>query len=142
MQKIFCEQSKETDNKYRWDAKIADTLLEIYIPKWRIPEPYPLGISVDIFEPDDSRCPVVVRHGKQEVKANPRLRLVPITAEVTYKEDMTLTARYDPVLEGNDAREVGSPYIPFALLGGSRPKLLVIEINWETRNQGSFHNFT
>ena len=127
-----CTFRKETENKYRWDYMEGNAPLEIYIPKWRVPALYPQRIFVKIFEPDDSHCPIITLHSKKEVKVNPRLRLVPITAEVTYKEDMTLTARYDPILEGNDAREVGSPYIPFVLLGGLRPKLLVIEINWET----------
>jgi hypothetical protein len=140
MEKIFCEYDKDTDNKHRWKAMVGNAPLEIYIPKWRAPDPRPLGISVEIFEPADDRCPIVVPHGKKEVEANQRLRLVPITAEVTYKEDKTLTARYDPVLEGNNAREIGSPYIPFALCY-SRPKRLVIVIKWENKN-GNYHNST
>ena len=119
---------------------VGNASLEMYIPKWRVPDPYPQRISVQIFEPADSRCPIVVPHGKKEVEANQRLRFVPITAEVTYMEDRTRTARYDPVLEGNDAREIGSPYIPFALCD-SRPKQLVIVIKWENKN-GNYHNST
>jgi len=127
-----CTFRKETENKYRWDYMEGKAPLEIYIPKWRVPAIYPQQIFVKIFDSNDSHCPDITLHNKKEVKANPRLRLVPITAEVTYKDDMTLTARYDPIFEDNDVREIGSPYIPFVLLGGSRPKLLVIEINWET----------
>jgi len=134
MKKIFCEYNKDTDNKYRWKAMVGNAPLEIYIPMWRVPVPHPLRISVEIFKPTDDHCPIVVPHGKKEVEATQRLRFVPITAEVTYTEDKTRTARYDPVLEGNDAREIGSPYIPFVLLDGSRPKLLVIEIKWGKEN--------
>jgi len=140
MEKIFCDYDKYTDNKYRWKATVGNAPLEIYIPKWRVPDPRPLGISVEIFKPDDYHCPIVVPHGKKEVEANQRLRFVPITAEVTYMEDKTRTARYDPVLEGNDAREIGSPYIPFVLCD-SRPKRLVIVIKWGKEN-GSYHNST
>lgn len=140
MEKIFCDYDKYTDNKYRWKVMVGNAPLEIYIPKWRVPVPHPLGISVEIFKPADDHCPIIVPHGKKEVEANQRLRFVPITTEVIYKEDMTLTARYDPVLEGNDAREIGSPYIPFALCA-SRPKQLIIVINWEKRN-GKYHNST
>ena len=132
MEKIFCDYDKYTDNKYRWKAMVDNAPLEIYIPKWRAPDPCPLGISVEIFEPADDRCPIIVPHGKKEVEANQRLRFVPITAEVIYKEDMTLTARYDPVLEGNDAREIGSPYIPKTLLDDPPQTRLVIVVNWET----------
>ena len=134
MKKILCEYDKDTDNKYRWKAMVGNTSLLIYIPKWRVPDHRPRWISVEIFEPADDRCPIIVPHGKKEIEANQRLRFVPITAEVIYKEDMTLTARYDPVLEGNDAREIGSPYIPFALCD-SRTKRLVIVIKWGKGNE-------
>ena len=127
-----CTYNKETDNKYRWDYMEGNAPLEIYIPIWRVPAPYPQRIFVQIFESDDSHCPIIALHSKKEVEANQRLRLVPITAEVTYKEDKTLTARYDPVLEGNDAREIGSPYIPKTLLYDPPQTRLVIVINWET----------
>ena len=134
MYKIFCEYDKYTDNKYRWKAMVGNAPLQIYIPKWRVPDSCPPGIFVEIFELADDRCPIVVHHSKKEVEASQRLRLVPITAEVIYKEDKTLTARYDPILEGNDAREIGSPYIPFALCA-SRPKRLVIVIKWGKGNE-------
>lgn len=129
-----CTFKKETDNKYRWDYMEGNAPLEIYIPKWRVPAPYPQRIFVQIFEPEDSHCPIMTPHNKKEVDANQRLRFAPVTAEVIYKEDMTLTARYDPVLEGNDAREIGSPYIPFALCD-SRTKRLVIVIKWGKGNE-------
>jgi len=127
-----CTFRKETENKYRWDYMEGNAPLKIYIPKWRVPALCPQRIFVKIFEPDDYHCPIITLHSKKEVKVNPRLRLVPITAEVTYKEDMTLTARYDPILEGNDAREVGSPYIPKTLLDDPPQPRLIIVINWET----------
>jgi len=140
MEKISCEYDKYTENKYRWKAMVGNAPLEINIPKWRPPDPRPPGISEELCDPAQDRSPIVVTHGKKEVESNHRLRLVPITAEVTYKEDKTLTARYDPVLEGNDAREIGSPYIPFALCD-SRPKRLVIVIKWGKGN-GNYHNST
>jgi len=127
-----CTFKKETDNKYRWDYMEGNAPLEIYIPKWRVPAPCPQRIFVQIFEPEDSHCPIMTLHNKKEVDTNQRLRFVPITAEVIYKEDMTLTARYDPVLEGNGAREIGSPYIPKTLLDDPPQTRLVIVVNWET----------
>ena len=127
-----CNYIKETDNKYRWDHMEGNTPLEIYIPKWRVPDPYPQRIFVQIFEPDESSCPIVFLHDQKRVKVNPELRLAPITAEVIYKEDKTRTIRYDPILEGNVAREIGSPYIPKALLDDPPQTQLVIMINWKT----------
>jgi hypothetical protein len=128
-----CTFKKETDNKYRWDYMEGNAPLEIYIPKWRVPAPYPQRIFVQIFEPEDSHCPIMTLHSKKEVDANQRLRLEPITAEVIYKEeDHTRVFRYDPVLEGNNAREIGSPYIPKTLLDDPPQTRMVIVVNWET----------
>jgi len=80
MERIFCNYNKYTDNKYRWKAMVGNAPLLMYIPKWRVPDPRPPWISVEIFEPADDRCPIVVPHGKKEVKSNHSLRLVPITA--------------------------------------------------------------
>ncbi|MCG2790900.1 MAG: hypothetical protein L6305_04010 [Actinomycetia bacterium] len=141
MEERICTYNKETDNKYRWDAMVDNAPLEIYIPKWRVPDPYPQRISVQIFEPADSRCPIVTIHSKKEVKEKPGLRLGPITAEVTFTEVKELTVRYDPVLAGNDAREIGSPYIPKTLLDDPPQTRLVIVINWKTGNK-AYHNST
>lgn len=49
MEKIICTYYKDTDGMYRWDYMAEHTKLEIYIHKWRVPDPYPLRISVEIF---------------------------------------------------------------------------------------------
>ena len=41
------EAAKETDNKLRWDVDIDDTRFSLYIPKWRVPQPWPSRIWVD-----------------------------------------------------------------------------------------------
>lgn len=128
-----CTYFKETDNKYRWDYMEGKAPLEIYIPKWRVPVPCPQRIFVQIFEPEDSHCPPMTLHNKKEVDANQRLRVEPIVAEVNFKEkNHKLVVRYDPVLEGNNAREIGSPYIPKTLLDDPPQPRLIIVINWET----------
>ena len=128
-----CTYFKETDNKYRWDYMEGKAPLEIYIPKWRVPVPCPQRIFVQIFEPEDSHCPTMTLHNKKEVDANQRLRVESITAEVNFKEkNHELVVRYDPVLEGNNAREIGSPYIPKTLLDDPPQPRLIIVINWET----------
>jgi len=128
-----CTYFNDTDNKYRWDYMEGKAPLEIYIPKWRVPVPCPHRIFVKIFEPEDSHCPTMTLHNKKEVKANQRLRLEPITAEVTFTEVMkNFVVRYDPVLVGNEAREIGSPYIPKILLDDPPQPRLIIVINWET----------
>ena len=42
------EETKETENKVRWDADIEGTRFSLYIPKWRVPEPWPRLIHVTV----------------------------------------------------------------------------------------------
>ncbi len=130
MEKIFCDYYKETSGMYRWDTMVEKAPLEIYILKWRVPDPYPSRISVEIFE--RAECPQAIYPIYQrEVIANPQLCHNPIIAEVIFLEHHTLTAKYDPVLE-KGVREIGNPFIPYALLPDPPPTRLVIVINWET----------
>ncbi len=129
MKKIFCTYYKDTSGMHRWDVKIEGVTLEIYIYKWRVPDPYPSRISVEIFnraEFSQSIYPL----DRKEVNANPQLCYKPITAEVDFLENHTRTAKYDPVL-GKGKREIGNPYIPYTLLSDPLPTRLVIVINWE-----------
>jgi hypothetical protein len=140
MEKIFCDYYKDTANWYRWDAKIDDTLLEIYLPKWRVPDPYPLRISMEIYEPSEYRRPIVPLD-QEEALANPRLRRAPIVAEVTFtNKDRSPKVEYGPVLNDN-VREIGDLFIPKTLLAGLTPKRLVIVIDWETVKK-DYHNST
>src|ERR1700680_1351555 len=41
---------KSTERKLRWDENIDGTNFELYVPKWRVPEPMPPLISVRIFD--------------------------------------------------------------------------------------------
>ncbi len=137
MEKIFCEYYKDTSGMHRWDAMVERAPLEIYIYKWRVPDPYPSRISVEIFnraEYSQSIYPL----DRKDVNANPQLCYNPITAEVTFLEDHTRTAKYNPVL-GKGKREIGNPYIPYTLLSDPPPKRLVIVIKWEKGNM-DYHN--
>jgi hypothetical protein len=124
---------------HRWDAMVEKAPLEIYIYKWRVPKPYPSRISVDIFEWAEYSQSIYTLDQK-EVIANPQLRNNPITAEVIYLKNHTLTAKYDPILV-KGKREIGNPYIPYTLLSDPPPTRLVIVINWEKGN-GAYHNST
>jgi len=130
MEMILCTYYKETSGMYRWDAMVKKAPLEIYILKWRVPDPYPSRISVEIFERAEYPQSIYPLNQK-EVIANPQLCHNPITAEVTFLENHTLTAKYDPVLS-KGVREIGNPFIPYALLPDPPPTQLVIVINWET----------
>ena len=51
--------SKETENKLRWSTHVEqdDTDFQLYIPKWRVPEPWPgrIIVYIDSFVGDPSK---------------------------------------------------------------------------------------
>ena len=129
MKKIFCTYYKDTSGMHRWDAIVERAPLEIYIYKWRVPDPYPSRISVEIFNRTEYSQSIYFLDRK-EANADPQLCYKPIIAEVVFLEDHTRTAKYDPVLS-KGKREIGNPYIPYTLLSDPPPSRLVIVINWE-----------
>jgi hypothetical protein len=36
------DPSKTTDNKLRWQADVEGVNFKLYIPKWRVPRPWPI----------------------------------------------------------------------------------------------------
>ena len=139
MKKIYCSYYKDTNGMHRWDYMAEHTKLEIYIHKWRVPDPYPSRISVEIFN-RDGYSQSIYHLDRRKANANPQLCYNPITAEVAFLENHTLTAKYDPVL-GKGKREIGNPYIPYTLLSDPPPIRLVIVIKWVKEN-GTYHNST
>ena len=119
---------KQTDKKYRWDAQVGDAPFEIYIPKWRVPEPCPATVTVRVYELHEYRRPLTSIRRSQAL-ATPKLLRAPVVAELAFTEGKTRTVRYDPVV-GDDLREIGSPYIPYALLPGPPPQKLVVVVKW------------
>jgi hypothetical protein len=129
------EAAKETDNKLRWDADIDDTRFELYIPKWRITQPWPSRIWVN----------VVPRRGEGEDESNlspadvnqdSTLTIEPIIATVKKLTVHKKTIRYCPV---GDLKqwEIGEPYLPFALTyeGAERLRIIVL---WDITSRGLF----
>jgi hypothetical protein len=112
---------KQTDNKLRWDAKINDVLFELYIPKWRVPTPWPNGIRVMINEKRDMYKFPMVGDDLQK----------PIQIHLVLIEECTRTARYRPDLENAKEWETGEPYIPFELLTNPPPKKIFMEVEWD-----------
>jgi len=130
MEKIFCTYSKQTDCTYRWDTKIENATLEVTIFKWRVPNPRPSQISVEIFEWDKYTQSIDYLN-QEECRANPKLRSNFIVERVSFNEDChRLTTKYKTDLN-NDIREIGDLFIPKTLLGTLPPKRLVIVINWK-----------
>ena len=139
MEKILCEYDKETETMYRWKTIVDNAPLEIYINKWRVPDPCPSHISVEIFELDEGPRSINYLY-QEELLANPELFSDPVVARITYNEKRSVTFMYKSDLN-DDVRETGDIFIPQTLLGTLPPKRLVIVISWEKENR-SYHNST
>ena len=133
MDKIFCEHDKETENMHRWRKIIDNEPLQIYINKWRVPNPYPSRISVEIIKLDERNRFVNYLY-PEELYVNPELFRNPIITRITYNEKRSVTFKYKTDLN-KDVRETGDIFIPQKLLSLSPPKRLIIVINWEKEKQ-------
>lgn len=119
---------KETDNKLRWDTKIGDAQFEFYIPRWRVPDPYPLGIYVHIEENIEQAMQWLEElQGQHPVRQDPNQ---PIIAIVRRYSTHTRTVRFDPVGD-QKSWQIGSPYIPYELLEDKNTELLFLRITWD-----------
>ena len=49
MEMTRLDETRETPNKVRWDANVEGTVFSLYIPKWRVPEPWPYSIWVKVI---------------------------------------------------------------------------------------------
>ena len=138
---------KSTERKLRWDEEIDGTNFELYIPKWRVPEPTPRMVSVKIYnatsispsrllelghnpEGQLSHSDMLVLekiglNAEQIWERNDRL----IVAAVKFYETKTQTVRYRPLGDPKDW-EVGEPYVPISELGNPYPKRLILLVGW------------
>lgn len=129
------ESSKETDNKLRWDSDILGAIFSLYIPKWRVPEPWPskIWVRVDLCRnnaKDEANLSV------SELKRDSALKYEPIIANVIKVEEHTQTIRYCP-LGNKDSWEIGEPYIPISMTSNKAEKLRLV-IFWDISSRGSF----
>jgi hypothetical protein len=110
-------RSKETDNKQRWAADVNGVEFKLYIPKHRIPDPFPPSIVVRI-SPVTGAEPSSVPDPDQPIRC--------VVARVC---EHTQTVRYCPL---GDAKgwQIGEPYIPFGMLPESPPLYLLVEVHW------------
>ena len=118
--------SKETDNKLRWCADVEGVSFKLYIPKWRVPRPWPLGLEVVLEEQqgdDFATGPSVLRSESPDLER-------PIIATLEKVQEHTETVRYRPI-GSPDRWELGEPYVPYALLPTSPPRYLRVMVRWD-----------
>ncbi|MCK4634988.1 MAG: hypothetical protein KAT37_03880 [Candidatus Aenigmarchaeota archaeon] len=129
---------KETDNKLRWDAILYDeneekVKLELYLQKWRVPEPCPEEVKVEIGKPHEFPDKILVT--EEDVIKRPDLREVDLYAELEKFRDHTKTTRYNPTEEYRSSGS-GDVYIPIVTLNelacetGDDLDKLAIQVGW------------
>jgi len=127
---VLLNPSKETERKLRWSVWIEkdDAPFHLYIPQWRVPQPWPahLYVQIQAFEGDPSKFVPGVASPQEN---NIRILLRPVC-------DHTRTRRYAP-LEDSNEWQLGEPYIPSSLIP-TDSHLLVIEVHWDLQSKGQF----
>jgi hypothetical protein len=130
--------AKETANKLRWDALVDGVTFSLYIPKWRVPNPWPGHIWVLVLprrqEGDD-----LPNLSKDDVEADSTTRKEPIVATVSRYSEHTETVRYTPGGDRDDW-EIGEPYVPRTIAG--EHGLLRLIIMWDITSRGAFVDFS
>jgi len=124
--------SKETENKLRWSTYVEqdDTAFHLYIPKWRVPEPWPGRIYVGI-EPFDGD-PLTFASSANSIDELEKS----IKALVQPVMEHTRTFRYAPLGEKRDW-QIGEPYIPFSLIPPDS-HILSVQVRWDLDSKGQF----
>jgi hypothetical protein len=121
---VLLRQFGETDNKVRWVARTDDATFDLYIPKWRVPKPWPERIAVTISLAIDQNS-----IGYVGLNGNGKDENLPITSIVDRVSDHTKTVRFRPRGETADW-EIGEPYIPYVLLPQREALSVIIEVRW------------
>ncbi|MCH8331238.1 MAG: hypothetical protein IH946_07635 [Bacteroidetes bacterium] len=126
--------SKETESKLRWSIFVEKDAAEfkLYIPKWRVPKPWPGRIYVGIqsFTGDLS----TVSQSLTDLVGFDN----PIRELIVLEKDHTQTKRFAPLGDSKDWH-IGKPYIPFSLI--PRPMdYLIIDVQWDLESKGQFIN--
>lgn len=119
------DPSKETDNKLRWSADIDGVSFALYVPKWRVPEPWPQRIKVVIKELTSDSSASTLRSTRSKPGSEEA-----VTATLKHVGSYTRTVRYCPIGDKKEW-ELGQPYIPQALLSEPPPDYLSIHVQWE-----------
>lgn len=123
--------SKETDNKLRWWADVEGVCFQLYIPKWRVPTPWPVRLEV-VVDPQ-AASPETDRR-----LTSPCSRELegPIIATLEKVREHTETVRYRPIGD-QDSWELGEPYVPYAVLPAPSPERVRLEVRWD-RSAGTW----
>lgn len=122
---VALEPSKETQNMLRWSTHVEedDADFHLYIPKWRVPRPWPglIKVTIQAYRGDPSDFEESPSHrGRQEG---------PIRVLVQRVEKHSRHIQYAPFGD-SETWQISRPYIPFSLVVEDSD-LLDIEVQWD-----------
>jgi len=120
------QPSKQTENKLRWEAWDPD--FKLYIPKWRVPTPWPVRIVVRIDDDPRSFDSVPEPRSSESIRARDLDK--PLVALLSKVQEHTQTVHFRPVGEPG-TWEIGEPYVPFSFLPKPPPNQIRIEVLWD-----------
>jgi hypothetical protein len=123
---LLMRPSSETANKLRWEVDINGTSFSLYIPKRRVPLPWPRQIVVTVSA-SEIDTGITGRTLPSHTQIDPRL---PIIAVLQREVRRKHTVRYRPIGAAN-TWEVGKPYIPYSLLPTDAPERIQLEVRWD-----------
>jgi hypothetical protein len=123
---LLMSPSSETTNKLRWESENDGVTFSLYIPKRRVPIPWPRQIVVAVCSYE---LKTEIPQGDLRA-SNPIDRRLPIIVVLELEARRKHTARYRPI--GNaETWEVGKPYIPYSLLRSDLPARIQLEVRWD-----------
>ena len=134
MIKISLDAKKQTVTTLRWDAWVEEdkAYFEFYIPKRRVPEPWPgrIFVGIEPFSGDPSdfaQSPCDLDNLDNTIK---------VLVKLIEDEYHTKTVRYAPLGEERDW-QIGEPYIPKSLIPPDS-HFLIIEVKWDLESKDKF----
>jgi len=132
MKKISLDAKKQTVNTLRWDAWVEEdkAYFEFYIPKSRVPEPWPgrifVGIAPFSGDPSDfTQSPCDLDNLDNPIK---------VLVKRIEDEYHAKTIHCAPLGDEEDW-QIGHPYIPKSLIPPDS-NYLIIEVKWDLESKG------
>lgn len=122
---LYLNFDKQTLRMVRYRVPLGTVDFCIYVPKWRIPAPWPKKIMVQVESlGSDQRA-----RGVLAATARVGSAKSPIYAIMSRVSVHTRTVRFDPETSERDD-EIGAIYVPYSLLSDPPPERILMTVKW------------
>jgi hypothetical protein len=127
MREAILESWKTTQDKLRWDGKFSGIQWEIYIPKWRVPKPWPGLIRVKIGLPDEFGLLPTFEPSAEFSDSDS----VTVICRRNWDFHSPNDAQFEPLGNDEQSWQIGTSYIPFDLLPDPLCERVVVQVSWD-----------